>query len=327
LYLESGIKHPNLIVDPQTQEPYQKNGTPYYDLIEGPTYANKKNLPEDFIDTLLASYHGVMRERYIEGKWVGYEGLIYPTFDEVVHQPATQIEMLHYHNELVLRNKKMRYAAGYDYGMAAPNAFGLFFFDDLDRAHLATGFYDPELTTAQIENKIKSCLSFLSLPSRFPIHSDPQIFKRTPSNSGLVGESISNMLDRNGLGVNCVKGNNAFKTGYDKLTQYLEVVEGRPCPYTNRPRSPSLFVAQELDWWATEALDYYWTKTPDGEALDKPQAVRDHAMDMTRYAFTTAPELVSIRQHDPQHIPAYMLWHEVEDDEVANTRNVRYGYG
>jgi PBSX family phage terminase large subunit len=44
-------------------------------------------LPPDYID-LLSGYTGVYRDRFVLGKWIGFEGLVYDEYDESVHHIA-----------------------------------------------------------------------------------------------------------------------------------------------------------------------------------------------------------------------------------------------
>ena len=52
-------------------------------VIEANSLQNPYN-PQDYIDTLM-KFKGRYKDRYVLGKWVGYEGLVYDTFDPGLH--------------------------------------------------------------------------------------------------------------------------------------------------------------------------------------------------------------------------------------------------
>jgi hypothetical protein len=110
-YNQSGRKHEDLIVSPKT-------GEPIIEVFESDTYANRKNLAPDYIETLEATYKGQMRERYLLGKWAAFEGLVYSTFDTSKHLLKRSFA-LDYLQTLVAGNVKVRPLEGYDYGIVS----------------------------------------------------------------------------------------------------------------------------------------------------------------------------------------------------------------
>lgn len=46
---------------------------------------NRANLPDEYVEDLKSSLSGMYYERYVEGKWVGAEGMVYDEYDPQVH--------------------------------------------------------------------------------------------------------------------------------------------------------------------------------------------------------------------------------------------------
>lgn len=64
-----------------------------YGLVQASTYENAKNLPDDYIPSLRASYPPQLIEAYIRGQFVNLaSGSVYPNFDRRLNGCTTQIE-------------------------------------------------------------------------------------------------------------------------------------------------------------------------------------------------------------------------------------------
>lgn len=64
-----------------------------YGLVHASTYENEKNLPADYIPSLLASYPGNLITAYIEGKFVNLtQGSVYPQFNRITCFTAETIK-------------------------------------------------------------------------------------------------------------------------------------------------------------------------------------------------------------------------------------------
>jgi hypothetical protein len=70
-----------------------------YGMVQASTYENGKNLPDDYISSLLASYPPQLIQAYIKGQFVNLaSGSVYPDFDRVANHTPEQIrpnEALH----------------------------------------------------------------------------------------------------------------------------------------------------------------------------------------------------------------------------------------
>lgn len=67
--------------------------TEEYQIIRASTWSNKHNLPDDYIDDLMASYPANLLQAYIEGEFVNLKsGSVYPEFDRVLNACNTTPE-------------------------------------------------------------------------------------------------------------------------------------------------------------------------------------------------------------------------------------------
>ncbi len=58
----------------------------FYGLVQASTYENAKNLPIDYIPSLLASYPGNLVQAYIDGQFVNLtQGSVYPSFNRITN--------------------------------------------------------------------------------------------------------------------------------------------------------------------------------------------------------------------------------------------------
>ncbi len=79
------------------------------------TLNDNPNLDPDYVEDIKLKYHGVWRQRMIDGLWVAAEGMIYPFFEEsepfVLNEPPEDAA---------------RYCISIDYGIQNPTVFLLF---------------------------------------------------------------------------------------------------------------------------------------------------------------------------------------------------------
>jgi len=64
----------------------QKPPSEEYELIKASTYSNARNLPDTYIDDLLADYPSALIAAYLEGEFVNLtSGTVYPTYDRILN--------------------------------------------------------------------------------------------------------------------------------------------------------------------------------------------------------------------------------------------------
>ena len=295
----------------------------FIELFEGSTYENQDNLAPDFIRGLEATYTGQMRDRFLLGLWGAYEGLVYPMFDETVHMVSKSM-MWDLYNKWRDEGHTLEILEGYDHGLAVESCYCLAFVDPWGAVHILDGFYEKEQSVERSTSLIKEMRGdYLRHPPKKGILADPAIFRRATGDRKTVGISTSQIFHDNGRGVSMIRGNSDIVNGIVKVQSYLSRQEHKSNPYTGEMGSPSLFVADTLDWWTSEIADYYWNKKDD-EYVDKPMDRNDHAMDMTKYLLSHRPALSKILYGPSMpSVPIWMTWNEESVQEQVGGH--RYG--
>ena len=317
----NGLWHPDLLCarDPDSERPLLDNNgkpQPLIALYESSTYENRHNLAPDFLQSLEATYRGQMRDRFLLGKWVGYEGLVYPQFDMTNHVVAHK-DMVRYYKQLRSKSQGITILESFDHGLSEPSCYLYSFVDEYDNVHLLDGFYEPGLGIEALASRIKgiqhefNASAVRSFDSR-DIYADPAIFRKGNS-SMLVGPSVSSLLAEQGI--HTTRANNALINGIAKVQAYLHIEAARQHPYSGRWGSSRLFVSDKLTWWIDECQDYVWMKDKGDELEDRPRDKKNHAMDATRYLLTSRPApsklIVAHQVSVPMHITS---WSEPPDN-------------
>lgn len=302
LYRDHGIRTEGLIVHPETKQPL-------VELFESDTYANATNLPPGYISKLEAIYRGQMRDRYLLGKWVAFEGLVYPEFS-IERHVLTRQQVLEHLNDCLKRHVKVQVLEAYDFGITSPTCYGLAFVDDYNRVVLLDGFYEPELPYTEHPRRIAEVRNrYLgSLQIKAPILADPQIFRRSVIAGNTTGDRLSRLLET--LGLSLRPAMNDMIPGIAKVTGYINGAAETPHTVTGQKPGPLLYVVDDLHWFQDEIFSYYWKKNPQGNNTDVPVDNNDHAMDMVKYLLSRLPDASKISI--PKHLqtPQWMFWHE-----------------
>ena len=306
--------------DADTEQPVlsaEGKPIPLLALFESSTYENRGNLPADFIKSLEATYRGQMRERFLLGKWVGYEGQVYSDFDQAVHVvPREQMQKLY--NSVKMRSNSVTILEGFDHGLAEPNCYLYAFVDNDENVHIMDGFYEPKLGIETLAKRILSIqethnAARVRSPEQPDILADPAIFRRLDPR--IVGPTVAGMLGE--YGVSCVRANNSLINGIAKVQGYIYPEPTRLHPYTGRYGSSRLFVSDHLHWWIEEIQDYVWIRDRADEMEDRPRDKKNHAMDTTRYILTDRPAPSQLQVMRKAMVPSYMVgWSEPPDEEA-----------
>jgi hypothetical protein len=294
--------------------------TPIIGLYEGSTYENKENLEADFIQTLEASYHGQMRDRFLLGQWASYEGLIYPSFDESIHVMSHE-SIVRYYNQLLTQGVEITHLEGYDYGLAVPYCYICGFADLHGNVFLFDGGYEKEAPLEIQANKITECRDQYKIPYDNHMYSDPDIFRRKGINKGTVGRSIADMFRDEGI--YCTRGNNDIANGIVKVSQYLIPQRNHQNPVTGVYNSPYIYMSDRLEFVINEFTSYYWKRDPRGDILDIPVDKDDHAMDTIKYMLSHRPNVSKLIIPREDKEVGWRKWGERDLPEA--TRNLRYG--
>lgn len=299
---------------------------PIIEVFESSTYDNADNLESDYIQTLEAAYSGEMRDRFLMGKWVAYEGLIYPKFDIATHVLAHEV-IVKYYNQLRREHTVPHIREGYDDGIAVQSCYIFAFEDAHGNVMFMDGIYKAGASPEEIADGIHSIrTTYSAQPQPFEdeliVHADPAIFRRTRGGKAVIGQTVAEIYDAQGIRMR--RGNNDVMNGIIKMRAYVEPLKFHRHPITGNYGAPRLFISDKLAWFADEISGYFWKKDTSGQPLDEPRDGNDHAMDTSRYILTEAPTLPAVVL--PQSpLPVYLRgWGERDVESIQNIRSHRH---
>jgi len=268
-------------------------------------------------------YSGQQRDRFLLGKWVAYEGLVYPQYDATVHllQEGELHALLDGYTET---HYQTNWVEAYDYGQAQPSCYMLGFVTPEQHVIICDGFYRKEMT---LDDQIAAIRRIradwcVDLDEMHKIHADPSIFGRKTVNRRTVGKTVADMFKEDNIYMK--RGNSDINNGVVKVGAYLNINRQLLHPIKRVAGSPRLFVNAKLDWWTDEVAGYFWQQSTSGERIDKPIDRNDHAMDATKYLLSEMPDIGKYAIPQDQRIPSWMLWQE-RDKDTENPRRHRYG--
>jgi PBSX family phage terminase large subunit len=180
-------------------------------------------LPRDYIDSL-RTLTGPRYDRYVLGKWIAFEGLVYDMFRREVHVKHRP------RNELI-----QDYAVGFDEGYTNPAVLLLFDRDYDGRLHVLDEWYSRRKTHDQI---VARALEFLPRPNDFV---------GDPSAAALISAMQS-------VGLNAHGGNNDVWNGIRAMQARLTVASDGLPRYTVEPHCTNHI---------TEFESYVWDAAKD----------------------------------------------------------------
>jgi hypothetical protein len=305
MYRDRGSHTEKLIVD-------KDSGLVLIDLIEGDTYSNRDNLPEDYIRNLESTYTGQMRDRYLLGKWEAYEGLVHPAYDPIKHLVSPR-QMLDHLASCVKRDVRVKVLEGYDFGISVPSCYLLSFIDDSGRMFVIDGFYRKEFDYTEQPGAIQEIRNRYAdlLTIKHPVVADPAIFRRQVVAKQDTGDTLARLF--HSMGVTMRPGSSDVAAGIAKVNTYLTGLPHVQNPFTAELNAPLLYFSEQLLFIQDEISAYYWRRNPQGEYIDEPQDRNDHAMTTIKYMLSKLPEASKVVIPANKLPPAWKFWHEVED--------------
>jgi len=208
-------------------------------------------LSREFVEALKREYTGVWYDRYVEGKWVLADGIIYDMFDK----------QLHVINRVPERIRAYYVAA--DYGTTNPTAFGLYGIGESRTVYKVKEYYwDPAN-----EGKQKTDSEFSVAMDGFLGTLVPRAIIVDPS-----AESFQLQLKRDGFR-NVINANNSVLDGIRTQSRMLS---------TGRYKILSCCKQTIADYGA-----YVWDSKAQERGDDKPIKKFDHTKDEERYLLHT----------------------------------------
>lgn len=214
-------------------------------------------LPEDYVKNIKLEYTGVFYDRFILGKWVLAEGIIYPMYAEAMDYPPEE--------------EPTDYRLSIDYGTM--NAFAAILWERYGNVWYATkGYYysgREKGVTKTDEEYADDLNTWLE-----------DTFKGMPERKNLMGEKhlmkIKTIIDPSAA---------SFITLLRKKGRYTvipadnDVVDGIRDTATAMQLG-YIKISPDMKEWQKEAEGYVWD---DKAGDDRPVKVNDHYMDATRY--------------------------------------------
>lgn len=284
------------------------------EVVEGSTYENAHVLDADFIQTLESAYTGQMKDRFLKGEWVAYEGLVYPDFSFGTHVVRHDRIMMHMADQ-IRSGVRLKWIEGYDFGIQAPSCYLLAFTDLAGNIFVVDGFYQPEMTIEWQARQIRDIRHKWAVSYQNFIQADPDIFRRKSGDSKTVGKSVSDMFFGEDNRLLFSRGNNDIQNGITKVRSYLSPRPYHLHPIDGSPNAPYLYVSEQLSYVIDEFSAYYWNTNSRGERTDDPVDRNDHAMDVIKYMLSYAPEPATIDKMKNDDVPPYMTqWLEIGAD-------------
>ena len=250
-----------------------------YHLIEATTYANRDNLPADYIRMLERMPENV-RKRYVMGSWDVFEGQIWPQYSEALHvidpfRPPQGWEIFE----------------SCDHGYNNPTAWYWYAVDYDGNVFIFDEHYLAGATVAEHAKAVKAKRTFYGIAEPDIAYSviDPS----TKNREGITGLSVMAEYEDNGI-TTLTEANNDVLAGINRVAEFLTFDPERKHPITGEMGSPRLFITRNCVNARAEIPTYQWKAMNNrSSALNRPEAprkYRDHACDSIRYGIMSRPD-------------------------------------
>ena len=202
-------------------------------------------LPEDYLVDL-ETMTGVARKRYVEGLWVGADGLVYDQWDEskfIVDDVPDSFD---------------RVIVGMDMGYNNPAVLLLIGIQD-QRLYIIDEWYERQ----KLEQEVVETASRWKQE-----HPEIDCFVVDPSAAGLRA-SMRN------VGLDAIHANNTVFTGIQAVARRLSF---------DKSKKQRMVIHRRCSNLIREFGSYEWAANRDGTMKDQPKKEHDHALDALRYA-------------------------------------------
>ncbi len=233
------------------------------------------HLPAEYM-ALLSSYTGVMRDRYVLGKWVQAEGAVYPSWrrERHVRERAGPFS---------------RYLVFVDDGYSVPCALLFVGVDSLGRAHMIRSAIRSGMLIAEKLSVVKRWQD-QALRESSGVGLEAVIID--PSESQIKAEIRE-------MGLRVLDGDNRIKTGISVTASAMEnTIHGEP----------GLTVDPSCETLIAQLESYTW----DSKIADRPVKVNDHGPDALRYGMMYlsdgAVTALDMRRVKPSATPSTGRW-------------------
>lgn len=264
-------------------------------------------LPEDYEESLLATYSKDKIERYLMGSYEAYTGMVYKQFNLKTHV----VDPFPIPDDWDI-------GVGLDHGLNNPTAAVFCAKDPDGNIFMYNEHYQEGWLVSEHAEYLKPLI-----PSNCWMKViDPSTQSREPiSGKTVIGEYAK-------AGIFWIAGNNDVAAGINRCGEYLNVDPKRRHPLTKQFGAPRFFVMRNCKHFIDEILDYQWQrlKTSLGESNEpeRPRKKEDHLMDAWRYwmlMFSDEIKQPTRQSEIPDHIGEYKIIKAgVEIDPAPNIK-------
>lgn len=213
-------------------------------------------LPEEYVRNIKKEYSGVFYERFILGKWVLAEGIIYPMYQQAIEEPPD--------------GEPDDYRLSIDYGTM--NAFAALLWEKHGKTWYATkGYYysGRDKGVTKTDEEYGNDLDVFMKP----------IIENMPKKK-ILGETytskIKTIIDPSAASMITLLRKKAWCT---VIPADNDVIDGIRDTATAMLLG-LIKISPAIKEWKEEAEGYVWD---DAEGEDRPVKINDHMMDSTRY--------------------------------------------
>ena len=262
-----------------------------------------------YVEDMEALYKDLplMWERYLEGKWVEAEGLVYPTWKRELSAIPRYCTK---HDGTPLLDSNDDCYEWIDHGLAAPTAVGWVIIKPCDcgcerlNYFVIDEHYEGERTVSHHCQQIKTHREALAYQVK-GTYLDSQAFSRT-----LIGQTGTPREDQlysvadeyMDHGIYPVANQKDWDVGYNQINELLAVDPNHIHPVLGTQGAPHLFVLDKCHKFISEIEGYKWKKARNQLAdthREEPMDGHDHHMDALNGFLASRPmDIKWSAQHD-----------------------------
>jgi hypothetical protein len=273
---------------------------------------NADNLPQEYIEDLESSLSGMYYERYVEGQWVGAEGMVYDEFDPELHLihpdklnehfalpvDVPDEEQWTVHGRQEYSNDEVSYYVSppadwriyrtIDFGYRNPFVCQFWARSPDDELILFREIYDVEKTTSKYAPRIESLTP-----------------RASPLEMTTADHDAENHETLRQKGISTVNADKSVEAGIQSVKErFMRDDRGRPRLFfmqgARAHEAPTRLVLDDDPLKTVEEIyDYEWD-----EDEEEPVKENDHGMDAMRY-------LIHTLDSGPQHtLDDFKNWEE-----------------
>lgn len=280
------------------KEEFYENPKKLNECYQVSTEENRKYLPKDYIENLIARYPKDWVDRFVKGDWNVFGGQVFPEFN---------YEGLHKIPRMVIPSHWPR-IIGWDHGRINPTAIEVGAIDPHGNLIAYKEHYQgdtaPEDHAIAFKHMAIGDFFPLTDSGKFLVHMDYSV----KGNYDASRERKSVWDHYNELGIYGMDAIKDVHAGILLMQRYLHPNPERIFPpwypRAGQPGSPAFFIMDgECPNLVHETQIYQWQESDeDGISPEMPKKVSDHAVDAWRYMCQAANKIKALEPEKPKPI-------------------------